>query len=873
MRITVAFIPVLILFVVAALAPFLRPVLGKRLWVVIAGAPALSCAWFVSQLPGVIENGPMVGGFAVSEALGVDFAWRLDGLSLLFAILVTGIGALVMLYASSYMPGDEKEGRFYSFLGAFMASMLGLVLVDNILLIFVFWELTSITSYLLIGWVHKEQTSRTSALQALVTTGLGGLALLAGLVLLGQAAGTWSLGELISDPARIEAVQNSPLLPGILVCVLAGCFTKSAQFPFHYWLPNAMAAPTPVSAYLHSSTMVKAGVFLIARLNPVFDGVAAWSTTLTIFGGFTMVFAAYMGSRQTVLKKLLAYSTVSSLGLMVFMIGLGAGNHYALTAAMAYLLAHALFKATLFLVAGILTHETGVKDAEKLSGLWRVMPITFFAALFAALSMAGLPGLAGFQGKEFLLKATLDAPSWVWLLWLAAVVGAVWNVMIAFCVGWKPFYGRRVETPVTPHEPPFRMWAGPVTLAVLGIVGGLAPMLFAKPMVEATVASISPPAATESETYHTAAPSGYELVAVADDDGAHAGDGSYSDGHGYPIAWTLDKLLLPKDSKAGIALLSSLGAVGAGLVFFVARATWRRATAPAHNAWSFGPERGYFASLDGVLDFAKWQTKLLQSGYLSRYVLICICATIGLLGLALFRGGGLSALVPAIEQQWSTLADVRVFDGVLVALIFVGAVFTTVFRSRLAAVASLGLVGYAVATVFLVFGAPDIAMTQFAIETLTVIILVLVIYHLPAFLQLSTWRARSLDIVVAAVFGLVMTTLTLLSSSSTVGIAEPISEYFGQWAYLGPGGEAPAGQLTGRGRNVINVILVDFRVLDTMGEIVVLGIAAIGVYTLMKLRTRKPPPGPPSPLNDRDPMEETNVGLRRSSNVHQEQPA
>ncbi|MEM9083644.1 MAG: proton-conducting transporter membrane subunit, partial [Planctomycetota bacterium] len=570
------FLTVVILFAVSAVAPFVRERMGKAFPLLVAGAPAACAGYFASKFYEVIQTGkPILSTWEWSQALGMDLAANLDGLSLLFAMLVCGIGAFVMLYATSYMKGEEKEGRFFAFLGSFMASMLGLVLVDNLLLVFVFWELTSITSYLLIGWVHKSADSRKSALQALVTTGLGGLALLAGLVLLGIAAGTWSISEIANSPDLVERVRESELLPGILVCVLAGCFTKSAQFPFHYWLPNAMAAPTPVSAYLHSSTMVKAGVFLIARLNPIFDGVAGWSTTLVIFGGFTMLFAAYMGSRQSILKRLLAYSTVSSLGLMVFLIGLGSSNHYALYGAMGYLLAHALFKATLFLVAGTLTHETGEKDIERLGGLHSVMPMTSWAGFLAALSMAGVPMFLGFQGKEFLLKATLEAPKeWVWWLFGVAVIAAIWNVMIGFCVGWKPFRGALTETKKHPHDAPRPMWIGPIVLAVLALVGGLAPGWFAKPVVEQAVAAVQI-RGDHAEPKHDAEHAetvAFALIPVAADypeehtEGAHHGDGAHAAGH-YEVPWTLVELW-PTKAKSWIALMGSLSAIILGIVAY-----------------------------------------------------------------------------------------------------------------------------------------------------------------------------------------------------------------------------------------------------------------------------------------------------------------
>ena len=374
-------------------------------------------------------------------ALGVNLSFTVDGLSLLFALLISGVGALVLVYAGGYLAGSPQLGRLYAFLLFFMASMLGLVLADNLLLLFVFWELTSLSSYLLIGFDHERAEARAAALQALLVTGGGSLALLAGFLLLGQVGGSLELSALLSRPGAVTAHL---LYVPILLLVLAGAFTKSAQFPFHFWLPAAMAAPTPVSAYLHSATMVKAGVYLLARLSPVLGGTDFWVWLVTVTGSATMLVGAYLALRQSDLKLILAYSTVSALGVMTSLLGLGGA--LAVRAALAFLLGHALYKGALFLVAGALDHQTGTRDVDRLAGLARAMPITALAAGLAALSMAGIPPLFGFIAKELSYEATLHAPASAWVT-AAAVLANALLVAAAGLAGLKPFLGKALPPP------------------------------------------------------------------------------------------------------------------------------------------------------------------------------------------------------------------------------------------------------------------------------------------------------------------------------------------------------------------------------------------------------------------------------------------
>ena len=788
------------IFALALLAPTLHRVLGRATGYLLAIGPAAGFVYYLTQMAATASGQGTALSWTWVEALGVSFSFRVDSLSTLFALLVTGVGTAIVLYANSYLEGHPKRGRFFGYLMGFMGAMLGLVLADDLILLFIFWELTSITSYLLIGFDHEREKARKSALQALVVTGLGGLAMLAGLVMLGQIAGTFSVSGIIENH---HALADSPLTLAAMILVLAGAFTKSAQFPFHFWLPNAMEAPSPVSAYLHSSTMVKAGVYLVARLNPAFAEDPAWQWALAGFGGATMLLGAYLATTQTYYKKVLAYTTVSSLGIMVMLVGLGAPQ-----AAAAYILAHALFKGALFLVAGIVDHEAGVKDTEQMGGLFGAMPVTAIVAIVSGLSMAGVPPLLGFVGKELLLKGSLHAHggphdiAWLWPV-IATVAGAFMAVA-GLQAGLRPFFMKRTaegEYPKPPHEAPLPMLAGPVVLTVLTLIGGLVPMLFANHLINGTSASIA---------------GGAEIELTK-----------------------LDAIYLA--THPSTALLLSGVALVAGVLLFALRGPWRRLTAPLDRLGrAIGCERLYNVLFNGTVgptSVATMQTKLLQSGYLRVYVQVTVMTTLLLAGgLLLWRGSLFESIGQAIpnfkDVPWTEL----LFEAVLVAMISVAAVASTQMRGRLSTIAVLGVVGYCSAVIFVLFGSPDVAMTQFAVETLTVIIFVLVVYHLPRFAVYSGRLAKFADAGLGLAFGLMMAAFVV--SSFAISADDGISWFYNRNAMPDePGAHAAYG------RNLVNIILVDFRALDTFGEIVVLGLAAVGVYTLLKLRQERPPQG------------------------------
>jgi multicomponent Na+:H+ antiporter subunit A len=753
-------------FVLALVAPTLRVRVGRSAsWIVAAGVLAIF-AYYASWLGPVVGGAPAVQRHDWVPGLQVALSFRLDGLNLLFALLVSGIGTLIMAYAGGYMGEDRDTGRLLALLVAFMASMLGVVTSDNLLALFVFWELTSLTSYLLIGFKHEKEKSRKAALQALLVTGAGGLALLPGLLMLGHAGGSFEVGDLLT---RGDQVRAHALYPAIVVCVLAGAFTKSAQFPFHFWLPNAMEAPTPISAYLHSATMVKAGVFLLARLSPVLGGTPLWAESLTIAGTVTMVVGGFLAAQQTDLKRLLAYTTVGALGALTLLIGLGSTE--GMIAAVLLVLAHALYKGALFMVAGSIDHETGTRDILHLRGLWSVMPVTTAAAGLAALSAAGLPPLFGFISKEA-GYAALDhsAP-----IVAAAVVANAFGLLVAGLVGWQAFYGERADTPKHPHEAPVAMWIGPLTLGLLGLGLGLVPAL-ADGLVSAAAGAM------------WGQPVGGHLALW----------------HGF-------------EGEAGVVLLLSAATVLLGLAFYLAHRRFVAWSAHLAHPYSYGPEGWYHASLSAMLRVAAWQTRLLQNGYLRYYILTVVGTTIVLAGWVLAT----RVPVPPLDT-----GDVRPYELVILAMMVASTLLVLRTDSRLTAIVALGVVGYGVALLFLLYGAPDLALTQFAIETLSVVLFVLVLYRLPRFVSMSRPVSRVRDAFVAVGLGVLMTALILVTTPQP--LLSPLAAFF-----------AEASLPQAFGRNVVNVILVDFRGLDTMGEITVLSVAALGVYALLKLRPRE----------------------------------
>ncbi|WP_237154850.1 putative monovalent cation/H+ antiporter subunit A [Oryzibacter oryziterrae] len=754
-------------FVAAALTPFVLRYAEAAAPYLLCLFPAAIFAAFAAAIPGIAAGQSLNCGIDWLPAVGIRLSVRVDGLSSLFALLISGIGTFIVLYAGAYMKGHPGIGRFFSSLFLFMGAMLGLVLADDLISLFVFWEGTSIASFLLIGFDHTRQAARRAAFQALVITGLGGLSLLAGVLLAGQIAGVHSLTELLASG---EALRGSPLYPLVLALFLGAAFTKSAQMPLHVWLPNAMEAPTPVSAYLHSATMVKAGVYLLMRLNPVLGGTPAWESILPFVGGVTLIGGALLALRQTDLKLMLAQTTVASLGLLVMLIGLD--TDAAIAGAVAYLLAHALFKGALFMVAGAIDHESGTRDIRRLGGLRRAMPVTCAAAALAGLSMAGIPGFFGFVAKETLYGALADLR--VWAAIALAVCGNALMFAIAGQVALRPFLGAPRATPRHAHEGPIGLWAGPLVFGAKGLA-----IVLALPL--AVSLTLGP-----------------AVNAVA----------------GHPVDLTLHAL----PEHVELPLLLSLLTMALGVAAYLSADRLRSLLDTLAAVLKWGPDRGFDQAIAALLRLATLVTRSLQSGRLEAY----ITATMVLTALAL--------LVPmTVHGEWPALPvwpHLLLHEWAIVAIAFVGLVAVLRARTRLTAIVSLGAQGFAVATLFMLFGAPDLAFTQFMVETLSVVILALVMTRLKlAERDHRPLGQKVIDGSIAGAAGLGFGALLLRVTQTPFD--SRLSDFY----------EANS-RLVAHGRNVVNVIIVDFRGLDTMGEIAVVMITGLAILALVRVRAR-----------------------------------
>ena len=754
-------------FVLALFAPWLYQLGRKQTGWLLALLPLSLTLYFASFIPQISHSEAVQQSYSWVPSLNVGLSFYLDGLSLIMALLISGIGTLIFVYAGGYLAGDSDLGRFFTFLAMFMASMLGVVLADNLITLFIFWELTSITSYLLIGFKHKDETSRFSATQALLVTGLGGLILMAGLILVALEGGSWELSTLLTQAGTL---QESPLYSLILVCVLLGAFTKSAQMPFHFWLPGAMAAPTPVSAYLHSATMVKAGVYLLARFSPILGHTLAWQYALVGFGGVTMLVSAFIAWQQTDLKRILAYSTVSALGTLVMLLGLG--DHIAVKAALVFLIVHSLYKGTLFMVAGAIDHETGTRDITQLGGLRKLMPYTAGAAALAALSMSGIPPLLGFVGKELIYEATLESHLWPMLVTGVAVITNALTIIAAGLVAVKPFFGSSIDTPKHAHKAPVSLWLGPIVMSSLGLLAGVLVAWLGTYFVDSAASAVT------GEAIHT--------------------------------HFTLWHGLTP------MLMLSLLTVVG-GFGGYALRGPLRRLTQLLDGLMAWGPEKWYRVSLQGLNRLSIITVQVFQGGYLRFYLLFIMFTTI------LFTG---YTFVSRIGLPPVTMGDTINLHEVLLVIMMIASVIVAITTpSRLTAVAALGMIGLGMTLIFANFGAPDLAITEFSIDTLNVILLVLVLYKLPRYISFTPTVDHVRDATIAITGGILMTCLVLTVQS--LNTESRVADYFAKNSYT-----------LAKGHNIVNVILVDFRGIDTMGEITVLAVAAMGVFAMLKFRQK-----------------------------------
>lgn len=738
----------------------------------------------VSALAVLLSLGPQVfAGQTVMNAwpwvpeIGLQLSFRLDGLSLMFAGLILFIGLLIVLYAAYYLAPEDSAGKFFSFMMLFMAAMLGVVLSDNLLLLVVFWELTSISSFLLIGfWSHRAD-ARAGARQALAVTGGGGLAMLGGFVLLGQIAGTYEISALA---AHVTTIQADPRFVPALLLILLGAFTKSAQFPFHFWLPDAMAAPTPVSAYLHSATMVKAGVFLLMRLYPVLAGTGHFEAIVSAAGLATVLFAAFIALFKHDLKGLLAYSTVSHLGLVVFLIGLG--SPLAAVAAVFHVLNHAAFKASLFMIAGIVDHETHSRDMRQLGGLWKFMPWTATLSMVAAASMAGVPLTNGFLSKEMFFTEAVVGTSglYAWLVPALVTLAGVFSVAYSLrFVHDTYFNGELGDAPnAHPHEPPLGMKLPAMLLVVICIVVGLLPAITFGPLVHVAATALAGHPLPE-----------YQLAIW----------------HGF-----------------NLPLLMSAIALAAGVSLYLWLARGKRLHRISSEDW-FGAATGraiFEWLIDRLFGLSGHITWRLETGSLQRYVGWLLLTALVLGALPLVGSGigtGTRPQMPATPLAWAMWA--------LLLLTCVAIVRT--HHRRFQTVVLVGVVGVAASLTFLGFSAPDLALTQLSVDIVSTVLLLMGLALLPQTSPKETPALRKgLHALLALAGGVAMSVITWLVLTRD---QDSISWYFLEQS-LPKGG----------GTNVVNVILVDFRGYDTMGEITVLGIAAIGVLALMDgLRARR----------------------------------
>ncbi|KTT46137.1 monovalent cation/H+ antiporter subunit A [Pseudomonas oryzihabitans] len=732
-----------------------------------AVAPALALALLATQLPAVLDGAVLLHRVDWLPALGLTLSLRLDGLGLMFALMILVIGLLVILYAAYYLGKDEPVGRFFAYLLLFMGAMLGVVLAENLLLLMMFWELTSLASFLLIGfWSHSKE-ARQGARMALTVTGGGGLALLAGVLLIGHIVGSFELTDVL---AAGPLITGHALYPLALILVLLGVFTKSAQFPFHFWLPQAMAAPTPVSAYLHSATMVKAGVFLLARLYPALADSDWWFYIVTLTGLATLVVGAILALFQHDLKGLLAYSTISHLGLITLLFGLD--TQLSTVAAVFHILNHATFKASLFMAAGIIDHETGSRDLRRLAGLWRYMPHTAVLAMVAAAAMGGVPLLNGFLSKEMFFNETLNHGlfgSFSWIVPALAVLYGIFSVAYSLRFIHDVFFnGEPRDLPhYPPHEPPRYMKIPVEILVLLCLLVGIVPG-------------------------YTVAP----LLAV----GASAALGG-----------SLPEYSLAIWHGFNTALMMSILAMVGGVVVYACRQPLFR--------WQAGlPDvdaRLVFEhALNRLIGFARGVTQRLESGSLQRYIALMLLATLVLLVTAL---SGLDALGGAVERS-----PVDPLTALGLGILMLTAVLTVVFhRNRLKALMTLSTVGLIVSLLFARYSAPDLALTQLSVEVVTIILLVLALFFMPDRTPIESSSLRGLrDVLLAGGLGLMV---ALLAYAVLTRPYTGIGDFFLANSVSGGGGY-----------NVVNVILVDFRGFDTLGEITVLAIAAAGVYGLLK---------------------------------------
>lgn len=770
---------VLIPLVLAIFVPFLSKVKNKvHTGIFVLFIPLSIFLYFVGFIGK--DFTPVRQTYNWIPSLGINFDFYLDGLSLLFVLLISGIGTLVVFYSIYYLHKSEKLGQFYVYLLMFMTAMLGVVLSDNVFLLYTFWELTSISSFLLIGYWHHRERSRYGAQKSMLITIFGGLSMLGGLVLLSVITGTTSIRGMIE---QVDVILYSNYLPLIMVFLLLGAFTKSAQFPFHIWLPDAMEAPTPVSAYLHSATMVKAGIYLVARFSPIFVAYEWFFITVSLIGIVTLIWASFMAVRQTDLKGILAFSTVSQLGMIMAMLGFG--TEVAVFAAVFHILNHATFKGSLFMVAGIIDHESGTRDIRKLGGLLTFMPMTATLALFGTFSMAGvpLPFLNGFYSKELFFDSAIHlnetssalADFLTNIIPYAALFGSIFTFVYSMYFFFGVFTGpKKLELlPKKPHEAPIGMLLSPVIL-VLGVI----------------FIGLFPNIVNGSLLHHAAEAINADVV--------------YKDiqfWHGFKTP-----------------LKMSLIVVGVGTLLFLTRKNWSKVYSAIPGKLSLN--KVYDKMVQKIDDYSTGITNSYMTGSLKLYMSIILGVIVFITFIVMYSTNGFNI-------NFDDLEEVKIIELAIVFIMVLAAIATIFVNNKLALIIITGIVGFGISILFVIFRAPDLALTQLVVETVSMALFLLAYYHLPELKKRKEKASGSVTNAILAVGLGALITMVGMSSHSSDWF-DSISDYFVETSYS-----------LGGGHNIVNVILVDMRGLDTLFEITVLGIAALAIYSLIKIRKNK----------------------------------
>ena len=761
--------------------------------------PVILLGVYSTFLPHVIQGKTYTSSMPWIPSLDIEFISYIDGLSLLFSLLITGIGSLVVLYSIFYMDKTREQlHNFYVYLMLFMTAMLGIVQSDHLISLYFFWELTSISSFLLIGYWYKRDRSRFGALKSMMITVFGGLMMLGGFVLLSIIGGTYSIRELIGQAPELV---NHDWFVWSLILVLLGAFTKSAQFPFYIWLPDAMEAPTPVSAYLHSATMVKAGLYLVARFTPIYASSEVWIWLVTGVGLLTLLWGSVFALKQTDLKGILAFSTVSQLGLIMSLLGAGAISFhtgienensifkYAAFAAIFHLINHATFKGSLFMIAGVIDHETGTRDIRKLGGLMSFMPISFSIAMIGSLSMAGLPPFNGFLSKELFLTGMRSIPdfdffafdTWGILFPIIAWIASVFTFVYSFYFVFRTFTGKHQPEllPKKAHEAPIGMLISPAILGTLVLIIFFIPNIIGDVLVKPAVVAIQP-----------------FLYSSPDDIKIHI-----SAWHGFT----------PE-------LYMTLGIIVIGFLLFWTLSRWQ----PIYDKLpsSFSLNR-FYDSLMFLSDVGTNRiSRLYMTGFIRTYLVYMLSGIVLLTISTVF-------IQNAFDISFATLAPIRFYELIIALVLIAGTITILLAKSRLTSIIALGAVGYSVALFFVIFNAPDLALTQLVIETVSVALFLLAFYHLPKLTRHENRiRFRFGNALVA--FGVGVTVTIIALSSHSQKLVPSISSYYEETVHSEAGGG-----------NIVNVILVDYRGFDTLFEIAVLAIASLGIIAMIKLRLTK----------------------------------